>query len=669
MNTALGAGLVSGSIDASLEEIEVRLNDPEHTSQDEVRVGPFAVLNISLGSCKLHSTQTESTVEAQNVPDNTNFPTSDMLPGVSSFSSVVDPLSSLDDTLHFSDLFGFNSDLLGIMFENLPETADCLYPECFPLLPISETSASNPALVQDGTVTFTGQADCTQQTDMDATISRQDTQNTPVLQLESSLDLLADAPFLLKNFRENVIPLMTLIPLGKKTPWEIVSLPAAMLTLGELTIFKSEDISHARRAHFHVLLALSAMHLTLNTSREAVASTEHWMQIAGENHRQAKVHMQMSLREEISGLKKAKDKDQFMASCAMAEFAIFSGLFVDARCHLLDAERLLRLRGLAKPRTSRKMRLLLNVYTWLRIMGESTYVLHDYRPSDSLIEALNSHYRPGGPRTVNNSYNLNQEDHRLDDFLHFTPWDSDSDLDIDEPKDREMDIPDIHLQDSRKSSESLYKQVYGIPETWLSLVSQTTRLANVMETIRVAPITDWQNCQKIRNALHQRSVRLENVINSFNLKSLQASEPNRPEGPRELYGLMLQALCAALVVFFYRRIRNVHPAILKDQVDTVVTTLLAFDAALSPSDSKGSGTLWPLFVAGCEAITDRQRIAVLKLLEKGEIRQGIAPFTTAKDIMTELWRKQDVHLATNQGESVPTWIDVVRERQIWPTFC
>ena len=287
------------------------------------------------------------------------------------------------------------------------------------------------------------------------------------------------------------------------------------------------------------------------------------------------------------------------------------------------------------------------------------------------MEALNSHFLPGNSdESISALASAPRADgnHRLDDFLHLKPRYSDSDLDIDEPKDREKDITDIHLQDSRKSSETLGKQVYGVPETWLSLVSQTTRLANVMETLRVAKNTDWKIDQRIWDVLNQRGIRLENVINAFNLKTI-AGKPDHSGESAILYEQMLRALNAALVILFYRRIRHVHAAILEGQVEKVIIALQSFHAGLSPNDSAGPATLWPAFMAGCEAISATQRQALLELVEKGEKRSGLAPFTTAKDVMVELWRRQDNHLAQNRGASLPDWIDIVRERQIWPTFC
>ena len=257
---------------------------------------------------------------------------------------------------------------------------------------------------------------------------------------------------------------------------------------------------------------------------------------------------------------------------------------------------------------------------------------------------------------------------RLDDFLRLESRNPDCDLNIDEPKDRETGFYDIHLQDSRSFPETLYKQIYGIPETWLSLVSQTTRLANVMESFRIAQ----KSCKGINveawETLHRRSMLLENMICSL---SLGRSRGGRIEDTDTSTATrhMFQALSAALVIFFYRRIRQVHPVVLGGEVNKVISSLNQFNTALPHEKLTGPGTAWPAFIAGCEAITESQREDIMQWLNEADSKCGFAAFRTAKDVMTELWRKQDQHLATGRGEPVPTWIDVTRQAQSWPMLC
>lgn len=121
----------------------------------------------------------------------------------------------------------------------------------------------------------------------------------------------------------------------------------------------------------------------------------------------------------------------------------------------------MRLRGLSKREISRKARVLHHIYTWMRIVGESTYVLHDYNPSASFIEALNHCFQPREDMLEYDNSRRSGLDARLDDFLLLQPRHSDSDLDIDAPKEREVALHDIHLEDSRRWADTLYSEIYG----------------------------------------------------------------------------------------------------------------------------------------------------------------------------------------------------------------
>ncbi|KAJ5247958.1 hypothetical protein N7524_011918 [Penicillium chrysogenum] len=455
MGTAISKGLISGSIDASLEEIDQRSQEPSPLFENEMRVGPFAVLDFT----RLSSSSSDHTGLALGRPMNpTHTPPSDHGIGVSDPSSYpVDIPGYADDLLQLSDLFG--EDCYGfsdtfypgnhIDFSRLDDT----YPET--VLPIEDASLQPLSFPHAPT----------------------------------TINILGHASLLLKNFQKNIVPQMTVVPLAK-SPWNILNVPAALVTLGELSIMESESVSHARQANLYSLLACSAVHLAMDSSSETGSfPRNHWKEVSKQAYQDANTHLKISLNEEAGGAKKAKLKDQLMAVYGLTEFAIFSGQYMDARRYLVEAERLLRFRALSKQRISQKLRLLINVYVWLRLIGESTYVLHSYTPTGSFINNLNMHCEVQAPNAGEKlTAYIAERGRRIDDFLHLQ--NSEGDLNIDEPKDCRMDVPDIHLHDSRKSTGSLCQQVYGMPETMLSLVSQTTRLANVMETLRNAQALD-----------------------------------------------------------------------------------------------------------------------------------------------------------------------------------
>ncbi|RDW64535.1 Zn(II)2Cys6 transcription factor [Aspergillus mulundensis] len=632
MSTSLGSNLVSGSISASLAEIDLKTRDPEHPPVGDIVIGPFGVLDLApTESQKMQQTQQKaSEPDRETPPSPPQTAQSTAVQETQVELPTLDSPSYIDDFLHWSDILGLSPEQPGFFQPTMLDMDMYLADPIPEPLPIVDMEPGNMAIM---------------------------TPPRSAIEMASTfLDAaaLADAPSLFKHFNEHVVPQMVIMPLGDKSPWRMMNLSAAMATYNDLTILGSQNISHARLANLYALLACAAVHLS--SSQSSNISTEHWQQAAGQMFEQARDHMQKSLKLETCEPKRAKYKDQLMAICCLIQYTVISGQHQHARSFMVNAEYILRRRGLLKHRISQKSRLLHHVYTWLRLVGESTYVLHDYHPSASFIEALNANFQR--PRLEGAAERLTESNPRLDDFLRLEAHDSDSDLNINEPKDKQIGLHDIHLQDSRSYPDTLYKQIYGIPETWLSLLSQTTRLANVMETFRLAQ----QSCGNISveawETLHRRSIRLENLICSCDLSLTR--DPSKP------HDHMLRALNAALVIFFYRRIRRVHPAIMAAHVDSVISSLEAFTSALHRT---GLGAAWPAFIAGCEALTAHRREAILAWIDNAIASCGPAGFSAARDIMVELWRRQDEHLERNRGESMPTWTTFIQDRHIWPLFC
>ncbi|PYH96501.1 hypothetical protein BO71DRAFT_481946 [Aspergillus ellipticus CBS 707.79] len=598
MSDALSADLVSGSIDASLAEIDNRSREPERSDQGDIVIGPFGVLDLApapnLGSnSAVLSTPQAGPAEAVAVPQ-TETRQSGSSPAVSPCLSQ-ESIAYMNDLLQWSDLLSLDPQMQGSVLSTHLDLGDWLSLESGAQLPAADYSSGN------GTLDTSDQTSAMYMTASDQSgLARMmmTPQQTPMDFNGSTVDVLTDAQYLLRHFQDHVISRMMAIPLEQKSPWKIFNVPSAVVTYSDLTFLGSQSVSHARLANLYCLLACSALHLTVDSSMGAPDSKARWKPIADHTYHLAKDHMQMSLKQETHEPKKAKYKDQLMAICALTEFAILSGQQQDARCYMVDAERLLRLRGLPKRRISQKARLLHHVYTWLRIVGESTYVLHDYTPSDSFTEALKHKFQY---QKVEYSTQIPSERNpRLDDFLRLDRRPADSDLNIDEPKETNVGLHDIHLEDSRKYPDTLYCRIYGVSETWLSLVSQTTRLANVMETFRVARESCPTNRISVEawEALHRRSVRLESMVCAFNRRKAEEDICDSTSHLAKSHESILHALNSALVIFFYRRIRQVHPIILEGQVDRVISKLGELDAALTEASHSGPGTAWPLFIAG-----------------------------------------------------------------------
>lgn len=322
MSVKLGTNLVSGSVDASLAEVDIRSRDPDRSLENDIVIGPFAVLDFS-GPAPFkeqsptsqeessHSQKSAPAIQLDHIPEQTEIPAAESddvvqqrdisakIPDPSP-ASIIDSLSNMDDFLHWSDILSFSPDQSG--FATHPSLS-APYDFSFDL---NGDAMSIPAALNT----------------LEDPLRMLTPQQTPMELRTSNEDILKDGQFLLKHFQDVVIPRIMAIPFGQKSPWKILNLPAAVVAFGDSTYLGTEGVSHARLANLYGLFACAAMDLALQPSAETIHSPEHWYQIANQAYQQAKDHIQISLQHETAGPKKAKYKDQLMAANVLTQYAV-----------------------------------------------------------------------------------------------------------------------------------------------------------------------------------------------------------------------------------------------------------------------------------------------------------------------------------------------------------
>lgn len=304
MSASMHAGLVGGSLDASLEELEMRLHDPEITPSEDFRIGPFGVLNVP----RTATPETELDLARSHRSD---ISIANDGQTQESFLSIGNYGASNDGLLPELDLFGTDIDFTGL----LPGPFDMM--DCFDsnsdVQQILGDTQHNSLTLGEYTKASKVEKRCTDPRDsIKATVSP-----------TTSADALTDASFLLKIFHDYVLPHITVISISESTPWRALHLSDAILTHGELTILSSQAISHARLANLYSLLASSALYVALNPIRPSADSPDYWSHVADKNYSLAKHHIQASFKEETWGPHRASFKDQLMASCGMTQTAVW----------------------------------------------------------------------------------------------------------------------------------------------------------------------------------------------------------------------------------------------------------------------------------------------------------------------------------------------------------
>ncbi|KAL1626227.1 hypothetical protein SLS54_003062 [Diplodia seriata] len=383
-----------------------------------------------------------------------------------------------------------------------------------------------------------------------------------------------DASLLLNHYKTHVIRLLSPLKYQRKTPWNILQLPCAMTTLAEITM--GYRTNHARASVFYGVMSISAFNLSASSTSTAKA---HWNGIASSYRLQAHESLKASLEHEMSAQKKAKYKEMLMAILCMVTISAFSGAVENTRAYLLDAERLIRLRGLTKPRISRKIRLLHHCYAYIRLMHETT------SPSSSSSSNTASSFRitdwQSSPSSSPASSSSSHDDDANDD--------DDDEHSLHREKSFDLGVHDLHLAiPGDFAKHTLYPDVYGIPESLMQLISQTTRLGNERDAMMANPTTTTTTTSsparffRRAKAVERAIVRLQREDDSSfsdeggNEHRTADADPAAIASNRRALAHLRRALRSALAVYFYRRVHDVADAsVLQSGVERTIGHLEA----------------------------------------------------------------------------------------------
>jgi hypothetical protein len=212
MSLTLCDTLISGSIDATLAEIDRESQGLEQAESNNVVMGPFSVLKFRPGSESetSRSQSQDQPLLAGKVVENAGNSTNTFLPGpiapaeTQNFGSVTpltDPLRGMDDFLHWIDILDLEFNPEDILTWPASSTLDTM--NSTPLLfnlPLAEPDGAPSitiphSLPSEPTPAIQGQLSWTPSSQLNADNSSQ-----------AASDILADAPFLLKHLQENAAP-------------------------------------------------------------------------------------------------------------------------------------------------------------------------------------------------------------------------------------------------------------------------------------------------------------------------------------------------------------------------------------------------------------------------------------------------------------------------------
>ncbi|KAF7553141.1 hypothetical protein G7Z17_g3850 [Cylindrodendrum hubeiense] len=442
------------------------------------------------------------------------------------------------------------------------------------------------------------------------------------------------ANFLLQHYKSQMGKLFSPLRV-RKSPWSILHFPRALSALSELTIFNKTK--HAPMSLLYSILAVSAFNWD-NIYREQPNSTTYWRNVGEGFWRGAKKELEWTCETELTGEKSSKYKDILMAILTMVTITVVTGQQQEARSFLLNAELFVSLRGVPKVYKSKKVKLLHAIYLFLRVIEESTYMY----PSEK--QPLASSSRP--------------LDKMMFPSLRTHSLCLGRDLDESCDMDFEFGLFGELGGNSAPTNPAFFKEIYGFPQELLSFISRSTFLANEITMHR-----NKDPAFSMTADLENRCSDLENELCTWN--DQEDSIDDEVENPvaaltsRAIMHHLISAFHYAVIIFFYRRVRQLHPFLLQPYVEKTITNLEGFEQEQRNFSQVNCGIVWPGFIAGAEALDPDLQARFDRRLRGCAKFSGMWNFDFAADFLQDLWR-----LRREKSNFNITWMDLVKDRQL-----
>ncbi|CZR61358.1 uncharacterized protein PAC_11254 [Phialocephala subalpina] len=432
----------------------------------------------------------------------------------------------------------------------------------------------------------------------------------------------SEARMLLDYYSSKIIDLMSMSP-GSKPPWKTIHLPCAMSALAELIVY-GEAKSFAKMALFYALLSISSFQIGLR-SKDSAETSQYWLEKGNFHKKRSEKYLRSALDTSFPKSSRGKYKEILMTTLSMVTIGVFSGNMQDVHIYLAESESLIRTDGLPKPVKSQKVSKLHHIFSFLKIIHESTSL------------------RGTKPAGVSNS------------DLWATTTRSALEESNDIAQSASSRLAWVQEDEIEDPEDALFVSIYQLPTTLLSLLSQTSSLCKQLLSSESSTPEFARRCQIIEDRIFRwKAPENLSLKNYFGNSTNPGETASRDAAAKEIAAHLVNATYQALIVHFQRQIRNTNPRVLQHYVITAADHLLAHEQLKQSLKIATAPFPWPGFIVGCEAydMTARQKIDMyLKLVRC----YNVGSLVEAEKVVYEVWRRQD------SGQLDKHWEDVLKD--------
>lgn len=295
------------------------------------------------------------------------------------------------------------------------------------------------------------------------------------------------------------------------------------------------------------------------------------------------------------------------------------------------------------------IRVLHHVYTHLRVIAESTDISSDNAPKTGQALSAQAQAQAATEMAVSlRKFRI------AEDSLG-------ADLDISREKPAEVGYADIHLDISGHWPVTMYPDIYGVPESLMTLLSQTISFANEKAKLEAIALYD----PRVSAGLSRHVKMLEQHIWSWSLDS--SDNQSGPSRPRELMNRdarlvdhpiiksLTLAMHQALIIYFYRRVYNMSAMVIQDAVRKTLDYIQPCLEETADDHDFATSIGWAGFIAACEATTpdlqERGKLILESIDTQGVIFGADKPSVLAQSV----WDKRK-----ETGDWTLSWPDLMQ---------
>jgi arginine metabolism regulation protein II len=298
----------------------------------------------------------------------------------------------------------------------------------------------------------------------------------------------------------------------------------------------------------------------------------------------------------------------------------------DAHSYLAESETLIRTHGLPKPIKSQKVSKLHHIFSFLKIIEEST----------SLGRRGDRSYSNGHTNDEQNQTEISSSENALVPSTNTRHSESSR---LDWVQDEEPEDPD-----------SLFISIYQMPTTLLSLVSQTTSLCKQLHLPSSSTTEFKRKCQIIEDRIFKWKAP-ECLAVTYPCDATSVDDSVALPNASTIAAHLVTAMHHALIVHFQRQVRNTDPRVLQHYVINVADHLLAHEQLKQSLQIPTAPFPWPGFVAGCEAYDPvaREKVALYMDCVRS---YTVGNLMATEKVIREVWRRQDLGRSDKRWENV-----------------